>query len=166
VSLQFSRSMRVLQLDSFRAARIGLLLAALNMAILVIWFFTAKVTLYEVSTEIALGDSDRIIASFPKESLARVRVGQPAWLRVDLGAEQPSLKLPALVYEIQRDQNKVVFVVLANESPVNYLAEKPSGQVEVEVEYITPAELVLRTSGKLLNRNQIPLSPQTLETRD
>jgi hypothetical protein len=158
--------MRVLQLDSFRAARIGLLLAALNMAILVIWFFTAKVTLYEVSTEIALGDSDRIIASFPKESLARVRVGQPAWLRVDLGAEQPSLKLPALVYEIQRDQNKVVFVVLANESPVNYLAEKPSGQVEVEVEYITPAELVLRTSGKLLNRNQIPLSPQTLETRD
>jgi len=166
VSLQFSRSMRVLQLDSFRAARIGLLLAALNMAILVIWFFTAKVTLYEVSTEIALGDNDRIIASFPKESLARVRVGQPAWLRVDLGAEQPSLKLPALVYEIQRDQNKVVFVVLANESPVNYLAEKPSGQVEVEVEYITPAELVLRTSGKLLNRNQIPLSPQTLETRD
>ena len=166
MSLQFSRSMRVLQLDSFRAARIGLLLAALNMAILVIWFFTAKVTLYEVSDEIALGTEDRIIASFPKDALSRIRTGQPAWLRIDPGAEQSSIKLPALVYEVQRDQNKAVFVILANESPVNYLAEKPSGQIEVEVEYITPAELVLRTSGKLLNRNQIPLSPQTVETRD
>lgn len=166
MSLQFSRSMRVLQLDSFRAARVGLLLAALNMAILVVWFFMAKITLYETSNEIALAADDRIVASFPKESLSRIRMGQPAWLRVDLGAEQPSLKLPALVYEVQREQNKVEFVILANESPVNYLTEKPSGQVEVEVEYITPAELVLRTSGKILNRNQIPLSPQTIETRD
>jgi len=31
----------------------------------------------------------------------------------------------------------------------------------VEVEYITPAALVLRTSGKFLNRSQLPVSPQT-----
>jgi len=35
-------------------------------------------------------------------------------------------------------------------------------EIEVEVEYISPAALVLRASGKYLGGSQIPVSPQDL----
>ena len=51
--------------------------------------------------------------------------------------------------------------MLPSQVPLDTQQGKLSGQVEVEVEYVTPAELVLRTSGKYLNRSQVPVSPQT-----
>ena len=42
--------MRSLRLDSFRATRIGLVFAIIIMLALIVWFFMARVTLYEVSS--------------------------------------------------------------------------------------------------------------------
>jgi hypothetical protein len=163
MSLQFSRSMRVLRLDSFRAARVGLVLAAVNMALLIAWFFLARVTLYEVSTGLKPSAEGRLTATFPQESMSRLRTGQSAWLRLDAGAEAQPVRYPALVYDMPAQSNQVEIVVLAPDFPTDLPAERLKGQVEVEVEYVTPAALLLRTSNRALNRNQVPISTQGID---
>lgn len=152
--------MRVLRLDSFRAARVGLLLAALNMAVLVVWFFLARVTLYETSTSIRPGAEGRLSAAFSQDAVRRIRIGQPAWVRLDLSGEGQSVRFPALIYDIPPRSEQVELVVLSPDFPTDLSTEQLKGQIEVEVEYVTPAELVMRTSGRMLNRNQVPVSPQ------
>jgi hypothetical protein len=39
-------------------------------------------------------------------------------------------------------------------------ADRLKGQLEVEVEYVTPAQLVMRASGRFLSQNQTQISPQ------
>jgi hypothetical protein len=161
VSIQFSRSMRALRLDSFRATRIGLVFAIFIMLALIVWFFLAKVTLYEVSNSLELNPEGKILATFPKEARARLRPGMPAIVRLSQGADQPALTLPAVVWDLPREGEQVAIMVLSDGLPLDAQQAELSGQVDVEVEYITPAELVLRTSGKFLNRSQVPVSPQS-----
>jgi hypothetical protein len=152
--------MRALRLDSFRATRIGLVIAVLIMLALILWFFLAKVTLYEVSTTLETKPDGMILATFPGEARNRLRPGMPAILRLSQGADQPSLTLPAVVWNLPSDGEQVEILVLSGGEALNQQPGKLSGQVEVEAEYITPAALLLRTSGKYLNRSQVPVSPQ------
>lgn len=166
MSLQFSRSMRVLRLDTFRATRIGLILAAVNMVILTLWFFFARVTLYEVTTQLQPGAEGRVVATFPAESVGRVRMGQSAWLRLDPGAEGQAARFPAMIYDLPPGGNKAEVIILDNQFPSGpnaaaLPAEKLKGQLEVEVEYVTPAQLVMRASGRFLSQNQTQVSPLT-----
>lgn len=149
--------MRALRLDSFRASRIGLILAVVNMAVLIGWFFFAKVTLYEVSTTLESGADGRVLATFSGEALERLQQGQSATLRLSGSADRPGLSLPAYLFSLERGKNPVEFVIMANDT---LPSGKLSGRLEVEVERVTPAELVLRTSGRYLNQGQIPVSPQ------
>jgi hypothetical protein len=153
--------MRALRLDSFRATRIGLVFAIFIMLALIVWFFLAKVTLYEVSNSLELNPEGNILATFPKEARARLRPGMPAIVRLSQGADQPTLTLPAVVWDLPREGEQVAIMVLSEGLPLDAQQAELSGQVDVEVEYITPAELVLRTSGKFLNRSQVPVSPQS-----
>lgn len=155
--------MRVLRLDSFRAARVGLLLAAANMALLVLWFFLARVTLYEVSGSIKPSADGRVAAAFSQDALARIHIGQRGWLRLDPGTDQPAVRIPVLVYDVPPQSADVELVILDPEYTVDSSAQKVKGQVEIEVEYVSPVELVMRTTGKMLNRNQVPISPQQPE---
>jgi hypothetical protein len=161
VSIQFSRSMRSLRLDSFRATRIGLVFAIIIMLALIVWFFMAKVTLYEVSTSLEWSADGKLMVTFPKESRARLRPGMPAILRLPRSADQPAMTIPAVVFDLPRDQDQVEIMVLSSDFSPETQQGQLTGQVEVEVEYVTPAELVLRSSGKFLNRSQVPVSPQT-----
>jgi hypothetical protein len=153
--------MRALRLDSFRATRIGLIFAILVMLALIVWFFLAKVTLYEVSNSLELIADGKILVAFPKEARSRLRPGMPAILRLSQGSDQPVLTLPAVVWDLPQGQEQVEILVLSDGLPLDAQQGELLGQVDVEVEYITPAELVLRTSGKFLNRSQLPVSPQT-----
>ena len=69
------------------------------------------------------------------------------------------MSLAQVVYNISTDSD---FAAKMRRDPEGALAGK--AEVEVEVEYVTPAELVLRASGKFLNRSQVPLSPQSPES--
>lgn len=80
--------MRSLKVDSYRASMIGILLASLILLALVIWFFTAQITLYEVSNSLSLTEDGRLMAQFPTESMARIHQGQTAILRVIVGSDQ------------------------------------------------------------------------------
>jgi hypothetical protein len=152
--------MRALRLDSFRATRIGLVIAVLIMLALILWFFLARVTLYEVSTTLEAKPEGMILATFPAEARSRLRPGMPAILRLSPGADQPSLTLPAVVWNLSAEGEQVEIMLLSGGEALNQQSGKLSGQVDVEVEYITPAALLLRTSGKYLNRSQLPVSPQ------
>ena len=160
MSLQFSRSMRSLKTDSFRASRIGLILATLLMLFLVAWFFFSKVTLYEASSDLRSEQDGLVIATFKDEALGRIQPGQAALLRLGGGTNQRPLPLDAAVYSVNRENGQVELLLLAGDLPGDLLSGKLAGLVEIEVERVTPIELVLRTSGKYLSNSDIQLSPQ------
>lgn len=159
MSLQFSRSLRSLRIDSFQASRIGLLLAILNVVALLVWFFFGKVTLYEVSSGVEFTSDGRVLAVFSEEGAKRIREGQSAIVRIEGQADQPSVTLPALVIDTS-GKEKVEVLIISTDAPAETGFENLKGQVDIEVEYVTPAEMVFRTSGKYLNQSQIPVSPQ------
>jgi hypothetical protein len=152
--------MRSLHIDSFRASRFGLLLAIGLMVALLVWFFIAKVTLYEVGSSIQVMENGMLQVAFSPEARGRLRAGQPAVVRLNPGADQSTITLPAMIYDIPSEGGDVQLYLLTNELPPGGLQGKLNGQVEVEVEHLTPAELVLRSSGKYLNRSPAPLSTQ------
>lgn len=145
--------MRSLQIDSFRATRVGLGLAMVNLLVLLAWFFLAHITLYEASTALAWGEEDMLAASFAPPALARLRQGQEATVRLNPGPDQPVLTFSAYLYRMPEDSGPVLFYIQSGDVPDSLRqAAKLSGQVEVGVEQITPAELVLRNSGKYFAR--------------
>lgn len=152
--------MRSLKVDSYRASLVGILLASAIMLALVVWFFSARITLFEISNSVSMTEDGHLMVRFPAESMARLRQGQPAVLRVTSGSDQSVTPLPAMVFTIQPGSNDVEIILTANEIPENLFAQGIKGQVQVEAEYITPAVLVMRAMGKYLNRQQIPVTPQ------
>jgi hypothetical protein len=161
MSLQFSRSLRALRVDSFRPSRIGLFLAILLMGALIAWFFAAKVTLYENSISLQISEDGRLMATFSPEGMKRIRKGQLATLQIEAANEQPAESLPAMVFDTSPDSNVAEILIKSNEVPESFKQGNPSGRVEVEVEYSTPAQLLLRVSGKFFGGNNIPVSPQS-----
>lgn len=166
LSLQFSRSLRSLRVDSFRISRLGLLFSIILMMGLLAWFFLAKITLYENSTSIQLRSDGMIEAGFSEEGLRRIREGQSVVLRIDRGADQSSLTIPGMVYDTRLVKDKVILYVYSDTLKEALINGKLTGRAEVEVEYVTPAQLLVRATGKYLEgSNQIPVSPQTFPTR-
>ncbi len=153
MSLSFSRSTRSLKLDSFRATRIGLLVAAVNMLALLVWFFFARVSIYDVGGNLSWQEEGMLGATFSKEVMPRLRQGQTARVRLDFGADQPSQTIPAYLYRLPDSGEPVLFYIRYDDLPESARQGKLTGQVEVEVEKATPAQLVLRSSGKFLNRS-------------
>lgn len=162
MTLPFSRSVRSLDIDSYRASRIGMILAIVVMILLLLWFFFAKVTLFEISSDISLTEDGHVVANFPNEAIRRIKPGQPAILRAQVGPDQATLTLSAIVIRTDRTSGQAEIVVLSEEGAVIPLLEELSGQVQVEVEYVTPATLVRRASGSYLNNSQFPVSPQEI----
>jgi hypothetical protein len=161
MSLQFSRSMRALRVDSFRPSRFGLFLAVILMGGLIAWFFTAKVTLYENSSSLQFTEEGKVLANFTAEGMKRIRQGQSATLQIDAGVDQPAESLPAMVFDTQPDSNVAEILVKSGQFPGSLTSGNFNGRVEVEVEYATPAQLLLRVSGKYFGNSSIPVSPQS-----
>lgn len=166
MAVPFSRSLRSMKIDSFRASMIGLILAAVLVVALIAWFFLARITLYEYSTGLTISDEGRIYATFRPESMPRVRVGQSGLLRLELGEEMGEVTLSVYVIDKQPDRNQVELLVVDGDIPSGLSADELLGQVEVEAEYISPARLVMRASGQFLNsEGQVPVSPQRLQNQ-
>lgn len=163
MSLPFSRSIRSLNIDSYQASRIGMALGILIMISLLLWFFLVKVTIYEFSTELNFTEEGLVTASFPKEDLKKIAAGQPAIIQVDLGPNQPDVTLTGIVVGTDSNQGTAELVILSEEITQIPLDQDISGQVQIEVEYVTPAMLVRRASGMYVNNSQFPVSPQEIE---
>ena len=97
----------------------------------------------------------RLIAEFsPSESLGRIRAGHQGWLRLEgfpwteygkVGAEVTSV-----AGEPRSGRVRVELLVHPESAPMIPLQHGLPGRLEVEVERISPAALVLRSVGRLL----------------
>ena len=160
----FSRTMRSLKSDGFRVSLAGLLLAMIVLVLWLAWFFLARITLYETSQSATISQAGDITAYFAPTSLGRLSVGQPALVRLTGGAEGMPRAIPAMVMNVKDEskQNRVRVDLYALDLPAELAVGQTglSGQVEVEVEQVSPALLVARASGLFLHASDISNGPQ------
>jgi hypothetical protein len=149
-----------MHMDGFRPSIIGLVLGIIVVFSLLVWFFLAQVTLYRSSETATLSPEGMISAEFPSETIAQIQPGQSGVWRMETGQDQRPVAIPVIVYEIHPGGNQVTFYATDTTALPDPIPEGLKGRVDVEVEYVTPADLVLRASGKFLEGSRIPTSPQ------
>ena len=159
MSIPFSRSVRALNIDSYRASLIGIEFAVVLMIVLLGWFFTGKVTIYEMSTDLQYTNG-RVVAKFQHNAIQRIYPGQAAILRVETGEEKRLITLPAIVIGVNARDETVEVIPVEDEIPRQTDSQTLTGQVQIEVEYLSPAALIRRSSGMYLQESQFPVSPQ------
>lgn len=108
-------------------------------------------------------DPPRAVAFFPAGSVGRVRPGQPAQLRLDGYPWTQFGTVAATVSEVGNEpSNGLIRVELAlqpDSTSTIPLAHGLPGAVEVEVERIAPAMLILRAAGQCLAPRKEPPIP-------
>ncbi|MEZ4735537.1 MAG: hypothetical protein R3E79_51250 [Caldilineaceae bacterium] len=163
MSIAFSRSTGALQADSHRTALISLITAIPLILIWIGWFAFATIAVNAVSEQLAPGRPGEVNATFPTAKGAKIRQGQDALLRLtdEMGQERV---IPALVSRVAPDGKGQLTVQLAPAPEyVEYepLPEMLQGKAEVAIEQITPAVLVLRAAGQLIETPPVSLSPNS-----
>ncbi len=132
--IAFSRTLRALDADDFRASKLGLLAAALVLCAWVWWMFAASVPQYESSNKVQI-ESGRAIAYFAPRQISRLHAGQPALVHVEGAA------LTARVQSIAADQAELLLAP----NPQSPIPASPSASADIEVSRVSPAAIALRT---------------------
>jgi hypothetical protein len=156
--------MRSLNADSFRPSLIGLILAMILLTAWLAWFFLARIGLYEVSQTMQVTADGIVVADFSPESKDRIWPGQPALIHLDSPPEDLPGTFPALVMDVtqpsQQQMQTELIALAAPDKPI-LLPQGLRGRVEVEVERVSPATLVVHATGQLLDTPSVSLSPQS-----
>ena len=161
MAIAFSRSLRSLQSDGWRAPLVGLLLGILLLAVWVGWFFLASVRFNETGRVVRIDENGFLIAEFSTASLARLKRGQMALVRLDseqvgVSIDTKTVPVQAVVSEVKPFDlvpGQVRLAVLPEQAKLlpTALPDQPaialSASVEVVVERLSPAQLVLRNVG-------------------
>lgn len=156
--------MRSLQVDRGRRSLIGLIIAAVLLILWVMWLFLAHITMYTTGQITEIERDGTVLASFPGKEADRLQVGQRALLNPSGELAKTVSAIPAEVLDVspQPGQNQVrVELYPLNEDPALFQANGFTGQVDVEVEQVSPAMLVARISGQWIDTPAVVLSPQT-----
>jgi hypothetical protein len=165
----FANTLRSLNADRFRGSLIGLAVALVLLLAWGGWFLLARITVYEVSTTATVAEDGYVVAEFPAAAFERIRRGQAAWLRpVKEGVKQPA-RVPGVVFELRRasstEPSRVKLFPVLDRDPSEVLPAGQKVKVEIEVETVPPAAMVLRTSGLLVDAPDVALSPQSNRDR-
>jgi hypothetical protein len=160
----FSRTMRSVKSDGFRTALVGLSLGTVVLLLWLAWFFLARITLYETSQSATVSPAGEIVADFAPTALGRILPGQSALVR--LGSNTATglpQTVPAVVMKVKDEtsRGRVRAELYMLDLPADLAAGQTgmTGQVEVEVEYVSPAVLVMRASGQFLHAPGVAVSP-------
>ena len=142
-STPFSRTLRSLDADGFGPSLVATILAMLLLLSWGAWFFLAKIPLTEVSQEIEFTQSETIIASYPPKAMSRFQEGQNAYIRLEgLWPETVS----AMVMQVNYEKGRVELFAEEDLYFVDGVQEQIE-HVEIAVENVSPATLVMRASG-------------------
>lgn len=161
----FSRTLRSLSSDSFRASVVSLSLGMLALVLWLAWFFLARITIYETSQNATLSAAGEVVATYAPSALGRILPGQSALVRV-VGGTATGLPqtLPAVVMDVKEepshDRVRVRLYVLDLPADLTIGPSGLSAQADIEVEYVSPAVLVMRASGQFLQAPGVAISPQ------
>lgn len=165
----FANTLRSLNADRFHASLIGLGIAMVLLIAWGSWFFLARMTIYEVSISSVVARDGFIIAEFPSAKSGRIHRGQAAWLYPVLDGVKQSVNVPAVVTDIIKSPSaeltRVKLFPILKRKQVEILPEGQKVRVEIEVDSVSPAVLVLQTSGLLVDTPGVALSPQTQRSR-
>ncbi len=146
--IAFSRSLRSLHADGRSRRAIWLLLIpVVVLAAWLLWFTRARVAQYETTNRAGTLDSQRVVAwFFASAALNRIHAGQPAFFRISgLGS------FPARVKAVSRETPEGFGRVdLLLDKAARPLSRGMAGTVQVQVEFVSPARLLLRAAGLLL----------------
>ncbi len=165
----FDNTLRSLNADRFHASLIGLGVAVVLLIAWGSWFLLARMTIYEVSASAVVARDGFVLADFPSAKLERIRRGQAAWLRPVPDAAKQPVSVPAVVFDIigspSAESARVKLFPILDRDPNKILLEGQKVRVEIEVESVSPASLVLRTSGLSIDTPGVALSPRPLQGR-
>ena len=160
----FANTLRSLNADRFHASLIGLGVALVLLIAWGSWFFIARMTIYEVSASAVVARDGFVSADFSAVKHGRIRRGQAAWLYPILNGAKPPVSVPAVVVDIIRSQSnkpaRVKLFPVLDRDLSEILPEGQKVRVEIEIESVSPAVSVLRTSGLLVDTPGVALSPQ------
>ena len=157
--------MRSLELDGFHSTLVLLLVGALLFCGWLAWFLFAEVSLYAVTDTARIeviqethpvSDKVIVVAEFaPPEALGRVRPEQRGRLRLDgfpwAQYGTVSATVARVATETQNGKIRVELDVEEADFPVS-LQHGLTGTLEIEVERVSPAYLVLRSIGRASSR--------------
>jgi len=157
MSAPFGQSMRSLAADGARGAIAATWIAIALLAAWTCWFFLAEVTVREAgSARIAARDGAvRVVAELaPEDSLGRIWPGQRGQLRL---AAFPwtqygtvPVEVTAVAGETKDGRVRIELAIRPGYDGRIPLEHDLPGTVEIEVESLSPAELVLRAAGRFL----------------
>lgn len=166
--MPFAQTTRSLDADTGTVTLIGVAVFGLLLALILLWAFAARFMVYATSepTKILLGET--IVAHFPTEEGERLQVGQPALIYLDESTVSGVQTLQGQVFDVMATANGVEAEVVPdiewiddNDPAILDLFYTPvSGHVDVQVEAISPATLLLRTTGLLADTPPLISTPR------
>lgn len=151
MAIPFARATRSLAADSFRYTLIALAVAILLLLAWGYWFTTASIRFYQTSEDVEIEDSGIVSALFAKEDSQVIVRGQHALFYPDGGIDGRITALAAVVTDVthkqQSGQAQVQLVLLDERRRVVGPLTGATGRVEIELEQLSPLQLVIRNSG-------------------
>lgn len=152
MSISFSRSTRSINNDSFRTSVIALVIALVIFGAWSLWFVFAQVVQFESSTDWQIQRDGSILAKYSPEAMSKIFPGQNARLSLRVSGKPVPVDVPAVVMDIPSGfSNRLVagtvrIAVLVAQLPAGY----EGGEVQIQVERLTPFQLILRASNRTI----------------
>ena len=154
MAIPFERSMRSLEVSDPRKLVVALIVTILLLVLWLLWFFLARITIYQISQPINITESDVIVAKFPLEAAQLLKLGQVATLTIDGNVGADLGPISGVVAQINRESKAGIveasIVMHWSQVPQIYslsnLADL-TGKIEVVVEEISPATMVIRAAN-------------------
>ena len=170
----FPRSVRALEADRFRSSALGIVLCLMILGMWLAWFFMARVAEYKVAGTAfleqrpcvigcgsALPSSVQAVAEFRASiALAHIRPGQRAYLHLD-GLPRALFtgiraQVSSVATEVKDGKIRVEFVTEPDADLGLVLRPNLTATVEVEVDRVSPAVLVLRKARRTFSLDSAP----------
>ena len=160
----FPRTTHSLQATNFRRAIFNLSLITLLLGIWFAWFFFSKVTLFEISEPVEITNDHILVVNYPLKSPDHFKRGQTALLKLAGALGSEIGPIPALVTNVESDlvvgQIQVESLVFWELAPPVPSGGTVIGQLEIEVEHVSPAILVVSTINDGLETFSARFTPQ------
>lgn len=147
MTIPFSKTTRFLQSDRYLLRSIWLILILALLAIWLTWFTQARISMWAESNAASLRTSSDIEAIFPSEAFFQLEIGQTGRFVLNDSPTQNPIVLPATITRIDPQDNQLLVRLALEDNSGNNVGLQPglTGRIEVEVDQLTPFEILLQT---------------------